>query len=153
MSRIGDLRLRQLDEALIVFETLRDRPPPPRGWTRTIREGLGMSLRQLAARAGLSKTAVRSIEVNEPKGSARLDSLRTLAEAMDCDLVYALVPRTSLSGSVRSQAERRARDIVGRVSDSMDLEEQGVPHAERERQVSELAADLVRTRGRDFWDV
>src|SRR5262245_27532719 len=69
---------------------------PPRGWVRAIRDALGMSSRQLANRMGQSQPAVTKLERSEASGGARLDSLRRAADALDCDLVYALVPRTSL---------------------------------------------------------
>jgi len=153
VSSIDDLRVRQLDDALLPFAELKHRPPPSQGWARTIRETLGISLRQLSERAGLSKTTVRSAERNESRGTVQLKSLRTLAEAMDCDLVYALVPRTSLAESIRLQAERIASGLVHRVSDSMKLEQQGVSPVENERQIRDLTAALLRDRGRDFWDV
>jgi predicted DNA-binding mobile mystery protein A len=113
-----------------------------------------MSLRQLAARVGLSKTAAHSIETNELKGTVQLDSLRTLADGLDCELVYALVPRaTSLQETLERQAERIAERLVNRVSDSMELEAQGVDALERTRQIRELKADILRERGRDFWNV
>ena len=153
MGTFEDLRVRQLDQALSPFQALRHRPPPRVGWARSIREALGLSVRMVAERAGLSKTGVRSAEANEAKGTIQLDSLRRLAEAMDCDVVYALVPRTSLSRSLEHQAERIAEGLVGRVSESMELEAQGVPEAERQRQIREMASDLLRDRGRGFWDV
>ena len=153
MGRLEDLRIRQLDEALTPFQALRERPPPGQGWARTVREALGMSLRQLAERTGLSKTAVHSAESNESKGTIRLDSLRKLAEAMDCDLVYAMVPRDSLSNILERQAEHLAASLVARVSESMELEAQGVPMSERRRQTSEITADILRDRRRNFWDV
>lgn len=152
MTRLDKLRIRQLDESLAQFRALRDRPSPPDGWLRSIRQALGMSLRQVAERAGLSVTSVQSAELNEMKGSIQLDSLRKLADVLECDLVYALVPRTSLAATLERQAMERAERIVGRVSDSMDLEAQGVPEPERQRQVNELAEALLRERGRDFWD-
>jgi predicted DNA-binding mobile mystery protein A len=153
MNGIDSLRIRQLDDALVPFSSLRSRPPPPKGWLRSIREALGMSLRQVAERAGVSKTSVQSAELNEAKGTIQLDSLQKLADALDCDLVYALVPRSSLAGILEGQARANAERIVGRVSDSMDLEAQGVAESERQRQIHELAATIIRERGRDFWDV
>ena len=153
MGRFEDLRIRQLDDALHPFQALRQRAPPALGWVRTVREALGMSLRQMAERTGLSKTAVHSAESNESKGTIQLDSLRRLAEAMDCDLVYAIVPRDSLSDIVERQAEHVATGLVARVSESMELEAQGVPPGERRRQTREIAADIRRDRGRNFWDV
>ncbi len=72
---------------------------------------------------------------------------------MDCDLVYALVPKHSLQQTIEEHAEQLAKDLVGRVSESMELEEQGISSAERDRQVQEIVDDILRERGRDFWDV
>ena len=153
MGKMDDLRVRQLDKALKPFQELRHRPAPEAGWIRTIRETLGMSLRQLAERADLSKTSVANAESTERRGTVQLDTLQKLAEAMDCDLVYALVPRDSLQKTIEEEAERIAQRIVGRVSDSMELEDQAVPDEDARRQIQETADELLRNRQRDFWDV
>ncbi len=44
---------------------------------------------------------------------------------MDCELVYALVPRTSLSQTVENQARLRISEEVHATGRSMDLEAQG----------------------------
>lgn len=153
MGRLDDLGIRQLDAALTPFQSVRDRSPPRGGWAKAVRTALGMSLRQLAERTGLSKTAVKSVEASEARGTVQLRSLQALAEALDCDLVYALVPRGSLKEMMERQAERIAEGLVRRVSESMELEEQGVDPADRRRQVQELKAEILRDRRRDFWDV
>ena len=153
MGKMDDLRIRQLDEALATFDPVRRRPPPPTGWARAIREALGMSLRQMSRRTGLSKTSIGSAEAGEVKGTVQFNTLQRLADALDCDLVYALVPRSSLGRTLEAQAERKAAQLVGRVADSMELEAQGVPDQETERQVREMIPALLRDRGRDFWDV
>jgi predicted DNA-binding mobile mystery protein A len=112
-----------------------------------------MSVRQLAERAGLSKTSVASAEASEARGTVQLNSIQRLAEAMDCRLVYAIVPNDSLRHAIEEQAERRAARLVAQVSDSMELEEQGVSREEKRRQVRDLADEVLRSRGRDFWDV
>jgi len=111
-----------------------------------------MSQRQVAARAGISTTGVRSAEQNEVKGTVQLDSLEKLAAAMDCELVYALVPRTSLKGFIASRAESIARNLVLRVAESMELEDQGTTDAELSRQIEETKQELLRNRNRRFWD-
>lgn len=153
MGNLDDLRIRQLDEALAPFNPLRRRPPPQTGWAKAIREALGISVRQMSRRTGLSRTSITSAETGEAKGAVQFDTLRGLADALDCDLVYALIPRTSLAQTLEAQARRKAAALVGRVADSMKLEAQGVAHEETERQVSELAATILRDRGRGFWDV
>jgi len=112
-----------------------------------------MTARQLAARSGKAQTTVLSTERNEASGTVQLDTLQNLADALDCDLVYALVPRTSLRERLERQACAIASQTVGRVSVSMELEAQGVPEEERARQVEGLAEEILRARKRDFWDV
>ena len=148
-----DLRIRQLDEALEPFDFLRRRPPPLTGWAKAIREALGMSIRQMSRRTGLSRTSISSAEAGEAKGTVQFDTLQGLADALDCDLVYALVPCSSLARTLEAQAEKKAAQLVGRVADSMELEAQGVPDEETKHQIKELATTLLRDRGRDFWNV
>lgn len=147
-----DLKVRQLDKALEGLAALRGRRTPESGWIRTIREALGMSLRQLAERTKLTKNAIASAEANEARGTAQLNTLRTLADAMECDVVYAIVPRRSLAATIDRQAEVVASTLVDQVADSMELEAQGVGAEERDHQVRELKARIIRDRGSDFWD-
>jgi len=128
------------------------RRPPEGGWARTIREAIGMSQRQLAERMGVSKRSVQSAERNEARRKIQLESLQGLAEGLDCELVYAFVPRESLQASLEKRAAELAGKMVETVSTSMELEEQGVPDDERQRQIEELAAELLASRPRDFWD-
>ena len=150
---LDDLGIRQLDRALRAFAAAREVERPRDGWLRAVREGLGMSLRQLADRVGVSKTAAQAAERNEASETVQLDTLRKFAEAMECDLVYAIVPRDSLRAIVDRQARRIASERVGRVAESMELEAQGVEPAERDRQIERLAEDILGDRRRDFWDV
>lgn len=150
--RFERLRVRQLDQSLGSFRSLMERRPPEGGWARTIREAIGMSQRQLAERMGVSKRTIQSAERNEARRKIQLESLQALAEGLDCELVYAFVPRESLQASLEKRAEDLARKMVETVSISMELEEQGVPDDERQRQIEELASDLLASRPRDFWD-
>ena len=83
-------------------------------------------------------------------GFGRLEVVR--GAALDCALVYALVPRTSVEDSVRRRARLVAERVVGRVSQSMDLEDQAIPVTERERQISDLAEKLWQEMPRELWD-
>jgi predicted DNA-binding mobile mystery protein A len=151
-KQFAKLRVRQLDETLSPFQPLRQRKPLRDGWARTIREALGMSQRQLAQRMGVSTTAAQSAERNEGRGKIQLDSLEALAAGLDCELVYALVPRRSIQSTLEIRADELAGRMVRRVSISMVLEEQGVAEEEKRWQIEELAANLLRERPRHFWD-
>ena len=152
MDRTEKLQIRQLDDVLASFKELRERHPPDSGWTNVVRETLGMSIQQLATRIGMSKTAVASAENNEARGTVQMDTLRRLADGLECDLVYAIVPRTSLQDSIEKQALKKAGLLVGRVSDTMELENQGVSDSERRIQIEEIAEEILQTKGRDFWN-
>lgn len=104
-------RVRQYYEARL--ERLRlvgEEPTPPVGWIRAIRTSLGMSGTELAARMGVGQSTVSGLEHSEVQGTIRLDTLRRAAEALDCDLVYYLSPRTTLEKAVRDQARRKAAE-------------------------------------------
>jgi predicted DNA-binding mobile mystery protein A len=83
--------------------------PPIRGWIKAIREALGMTSAQFAARLGVKQPSVVAIEQSEARGTIQLDTLRRAAAALDCTLVYALVPRESLEEIVRGRARELAR--------------------------------------------
>jgi len=72
----------------------------------------------------ISGASVRSLEEKEKTGGIRLSSLRRAAEAMDCTLVYAFIPNTSLEETVQRQARTVLDQQMGRVHQTMALEAQ-----------------------------
>ena len=95
------------------LKPLRDMEPlirPGRGWIKAIREAIGMTTGQFARRLGVSQPRVAALEKAEADGVVTLKRLRQAAEALDCDFVYALVPRKPLEQVVKD----RARDIAER---------------------------------------
>jgi predicted DNA-binding mobile mystery protein A len=122
-------------------------PPPVKGWIRAIRDSLGMSSADLAARLGTSRQAVSQMERSEADGSIRLETLRRAAEELDCTLVYALVPNGSLEAIVDRRAHEVAREGARRVRQTMLLEDQLVDDSiDEERLVDELAEELKASR-------
>src|ERR1017187_6936977 len=82
---------------------------PVRGWIKAIREALGMSTAQLAKRLGVKQPSVVAIEQSEAKGTIELATWRRGAEALDCTLVYAFVPKKPLELIIRDRARAFAR--------------------------------------------
>ena len=125
MSRASDLqRLRldqQLEPARPALAALRR---PRGGWIRAIRVALGMTVQQLAQRAGISQPSVSQMEKSEAAGRIRLDTLQRIADALDCELVYALVPRRPLSEVVSERRKKVAMQRYSRAAHSMALENQ-----------------------------
>jgi predicted DNA-binding mobile mystery protein A len=111
-----------------------------------------MSASQLATRLGTTRQAVSDLERRESRGTVTLGALKRAADALDCDVVYALVPRTSLSAMRERQARRRAERELGRIAHSMGLEAQYVIPAEHRQQVAERANGLLRNWSRRMWD-
>jgi predicted DNA-binding mobile mystery protein A len=125
---------------------------PPRGWLRTIRDSLGMTAAQLAARLNVSQPRIVEMEKAEQRGAITLDTLERAAQALDCTLIYALVPNGgSLYGLVREQARKVAAETLSRVDHSMRLEGQGVSAKMLKEERERLAEQLLR-RPRRLWD-
>jgi len=97
---------------------------PHRGWVKSIREALGMTATDLGERLGIAPQSVLTLEKSEMGGRARMDSLKKVAEAMDCSFVYAFIPNSSLEGFVKKQTEYVIAETMNRVSHSMKLEGQ-----------------------------
>ncbi len=124
--------------------------PPPKGWIRAIRDALGMSGAQLGQRLGVKAQSVADIEKSEASGAIQLKTLRRAAEALDCVVVYALVPRSSLDEMVQGRAREIASKELARIAHTMDLEAQGLSRGEREEQIEAYIRDHLRER--DLWE-
>ena len=114
----------QMDISLKQFKSLGQVSRPPRGWIRAIRRAIGMSGPQLASRLGISPPGVFSMEASEASYKITLKTLNKAAAALDCTVVYALVPNTSLKKMVATQARNIAQALVRSVAHSMKIENQ-----------------------------
>ena len=119
---------------------------------RTIREALGMTYSQFAQRLGITRQGVKKLEDDEVFGGASLDRLRRAAAALDCRLVYALVPNSSLEETVKHQAIKQATKRFGRVNVSQALEASAVDSESLSNQVDDLVTELMVNRPRSLWD-
>jgi predicted DNA-binding mobile mystery protein A len=118
------LRFKQLDRALAPLRSARV-PRPPKGWIRAIREALGLSSAELAKRMKANRSLIVQQEKAEADDRITLKSLRAFANALDCDLVYAFVPRAGdLEQLVEARARAAAKTNVLGVEHSMALENQ-----------------------------
>jgi len=139
----------QLDERFRKLGPARRYAPPVRGWIKAIREALGMSTAQLARRLKIKQPSLVQLEQSEAKGTIELRTLRRVAAALDCTLVYALVPNKPLEAMVRDRARAfglRRREYV---EHSMLLENQKVTAKHLDARLDEI---LRETNPRLFWD-
>lgn len=119
---------------------------PRLGWIRAVRGALGMSQAVLAGRLGVSAAAVNKLEQAERHGGITIRKLAEVAAALDCTLVYALVPHSTLEQTVRTQARRVAAEMLGYVARTMALESQGIGD-EREREAIDRYAQQLTATG------
>lgn len=142
------LARRRLDQRLRAIKAI-DHAVPRHGWIRGVRDALGMPARVMAARLGVTEGAIFAMERSEAAGTIQLDTLRRAADALDCDVVYALVPRGSLEEAVRT-AGREALALHGTlVERTMLLEDQAVDPEERAAQLAALLDQIVDSR--ELW--
>ncbi len=124
-DQFKSLRLKQLDRSLTSFRPAVAVARPVKGWVRAIREAIGVTSADLARKMGTSRQLSLQQEKAEAEDRITLKSLRTLANALDCDLVYALVPRAgSLQELMKDRARIEARRNVLGVEHTMALEGQ-----------------------------
>jgi predicted DNA-binding mobile mystery protein A len=142
----------QMKQAFPAWESLRRSGRPLGGWIRSIREALGMSGRQLAGRLGVHPSRITEMEKAEAAGQVSVATLKRAAEAMDCEFVYALVPKVGLEETLRHQAWKAARSDLKSVSQTMHLEAQGLSVQEEELQLAHLVEEWVKNPPRRLWD-
>lgn len=150
-SRMNQLRLEQVQASVEAYADLAKRRAPPRGWLKIIRESLGLTERQQAERLGISAPTLHKSEQAEADERITLGQLRKLAEGLDCELVYALVPRKPLTQVVAERARAIALQEVGGVAHTMSLEDQRPATARLRKQVEQRAEELLRGRWSALW--
>jgi predicted DNA-binding mobile mystery protein A len=74
---------------------------PARGWLRAVREAVGLTQLDVASKVGIKRQSYAQLENAEERASISIASLRRAAEAMDCELMYCVIPREA---SARSYA-------------------------------------------------
>lgn len=106
-----------------------------------------MSQAVLAERLGISSAAVNKLEHAELHGGVTIGKLAEVAGALDCTLVYALVPNSTLEGTVLTQARAEAAAILGYVAQTMALEAQDIDEGRRREAIERQAQQLVTGGG------
>lgn len=109
-----------------------------------------MTTAQLARRMGIAQSSVVTLEQSEALGRIQLDTLQRAASALDCHLVYALVPNQSLESLVQSRRRKLAARQLTAVEQSMSLENQSVTDTEVRERHLQAASDRIDAR--TLWD-
>jgi predicted DNA-binding mobile mystery protein A len=132
---------------------LKDLKQPAEGWIVSVRNALGMSAAQLARRINRTRANISAAERSEQEGRATIQSMKTLAEAMECKFVYAIIPVDGDIGSVlERQARKKAKALVNKASTHMALEKQGLDEKTIHDEVERITCDLMEDINSDFWN-
>ena len=146
------LRLKQLDETLdAARKCLADSKPPRNGWIREIRQTLGMTSEQLAKRMEIRQPNVLALEKREKEGRITLNSLEKAARALNCEVIYVLVPRQSLETMLRDRLKKFLEGRLSSVAYTMALEDQAVSKEHVERSLSQSVEELMMRPPRNLW--
>ena len=106
----------------------------------------------MANRLGCSRSNITSIEHRETKGTISLETLEQVAQAMNCKLVYCLVPIEPLDKILEKQARHIAKKRIKIINHSMALEEQGLKPKQLQRQEDDLVQELLQGNPKKLWD-
>jgi len=122
---------------------------PRSGWIRAIRGALGMSQAALAARLAISSPAVHQLEHAELNGGITIAKLAEVATSLDCSLIYALVPNTTIEETVQAEARRVAASTLAYAGRTMALEAQSINPDHHNEDMVRFAQEII-DRG-DLW--
>ena len=150
-SNFAELKLRQLDATLSRWRAAELPSRPSSGWLKVIREALGMTATYQAKKLGVTTSTVTRLETSEADDTISLGTLRRAAEALGCELQYALVPKRSLADTLDARATALARQQMGTISHTMALEAQATSPETVEAQTRALAESLLKGSRRTLW--
>lgn len=153
MPNMKKLLLIQADRFIKPLHTLKLIPPPKTGWIRYIRQALGMTALQLAKRINVSRRRITKIEEDETQEALTIKTLKNIANAMECQLVYAIVPKTTIMQTIESQAKKIVSKQLKEISHHMKLENQGITDQKiLDVQTDQLIYQYLNKSFKHLWD-
>lgn len=110
-----------------------------------------MAAAHLATRLGVTTSTVTRLETSEADDTISLATLRRAAEALGCELHYAVVPKQSMSDTLENRALAMARQQMAAISHTMALEAQATSRETVDTQTRALAENLLKGSRRALW--
>ena len=125
---------------------------PPEGWLRTVRKALGMTGPQLAGRLGISKVQIAKTEKREIDEGVTLQTMKKMAEAMNCRFVYAVIPHQEIEQVIKEQATKKAKARVKAADTQMAFENQALDKDKRDAQIERIVGEIMDKMPSDLWN-
>src|SRR5258708_38972521 len=117
--------INSLDLLLQVVGGVRNMDRPEKGWLATIRKALHVSQADVAKTLEVTQSTVAAFERNEVNRAITLGSLDKAGEALNCKVVYLIVPSDGLTfqqlANTRERttsAQPKSQSAASKVSDS-----------------------------------
>lgn len=151
-KKAKNIQRKIMDKKIKAWLNLGDEKVPPSGWIKAVRGALGMSAGQLASLIGVDTSVMFRAEEREKTGKITLELLERAAKAMDCKVIYAIVPdfpNRSLDEIIESRATQVAKDLIQKVEHSMRLENQGSVDSKAE--IEKLTQELKEKMDPRIW--
>jgi predicted DNA-binding mobile mystery protein A len=104
------LARRRLDEEMKPFRRASREKKPTEGLLRAVRQALNVPIAEITEKMGINRSVVFDMEASEVKCTINLNSMVRMAEAMECDVVYGIVPKGGKT--LDALAERRLWESV-----------------------------------------
>jgi predicted DNA-binding mobile mystery protein A len=82
---------------------------PEIGWIQKLRELYGMNQSQFSIKLQISKNGVSKIEKSERDGTIQLKTLQKMAEELNAELVYFLVPKEPIEKFIEKKSDEMAK--------------------------------------------
>jgi transcriptional regulator with XRE-family HTH domain len=82
----------EMERRLRPLRRARQARKPSEGWLRAMRQAMGIPVREIAEFMHFTPKMVFQMERSEQKNQISMRRLEDMARAMQCDLVYGLVP-------------------------------------------------------------
>ncbi len=111
-----------------------------------------MSASQLGKRLNMTRQGVVDLEKSERNGTISLNTLRKVAQALSCQLEFALIPEESLNEIVKRQAFFLAQKMVQYSEQQMNLEDQGSSREWQQERIKAIMVELVQNTDKRLWD-
>lgn len=122
---------------------------PSQGWIKEMRNLLGMTVTQLSKRLKVEPSTVTRLEQSEANDAITLKSLKTVAENLECELVYFLIPKKDIMTTLYDRADEVLKKQSDKVRHTMSLEGQDDYESVEE---TIKKSNLILTQGNKLWD-
>jgi predicted DNA-binding mobile mystery protein A len=147
------LILEQVNDKVLPLKKAKDLVIPSAGWVFSIRQALGMSLRQLGNKMNITAQSVKEIQERERTGTVSVKVLKQFGESLNLRFIYGFIPSEGdLEDIIEKRAQELALEIVTRTSVSMKLEAQENNPVRIRRAINEKANEIKNEMPKYLWD-